>query len=300
METVRFDSVGHKYWRESDGVRLMSASHFYRQFGDFDTEAGLSRKAVQKIFGPTRYNKIKKEWNNGGRHIYEPEYITHLESLVPNWETYLELREQFRKQWGDKGTVGAGKGTDIHSMKEAADLEAGFAVQEYTGEVYELRKHGKQEDGSNRTTVESLSDLPDGFYGELLLWWFFPQSFYCESMGMEICGLCGQSDKVFIRKGKVSIEDYKTNAKLSSFSIKIPNYGLQYHLPPFHHIPKSDVSKYWIQLNTYGWLAERHGLEVEDLRLLHAPEGELISQVPIDFQPHLVDLAVSNLLNSAL
>src|SRR5688572_14855924 len=151
----------------------MSVSRFCELFGEFDTEAGLTRKAVQKIFGPTRYDKIKKTWNANGGHIYQPEYIAHLESLVPNWENFLELREQFRAEWDDKKVVGTTKGTKIHDGKEADDLESGFAVQEYTGEVFTVMPHGKSPDGTNRNTVESLSELPDGFYGELMMWWFF-------------------------------------------------------------------------------------------------------------------------------
>lgn len=300
LEIVRFIEDGHMYKRESDGCRLMSASHFYRQFGDFNVEEGLSRKAVQVIFGKTRYDKIKKEWNDQGRHIYEPEYITFLESKVPNWGTYLELREQFRVEWGSSGKEGSDKGTETHNAKEAADMESGFAVQEFTGEVFNVMPHGKKPDGTNCNITNSLSELPDGFYGELLLWYFFPYKVFSPSLGCEICGICGTADKVFLRRGVAAVEDYKTNAKLSSFSFKIPNYGIQHHLPPFDHLKKSDVSKYHIQLNVYGWILAQHGFEISDLRLLHCPEGEIINQVHIPYEGHLVDLAVSNLLNSSL
>jgi hypothetical protein len=297
---ILFTPEDHRYIREEDGCRLMSASHFYRQFDDTDWEAALSRKAVQIIFGPTRYEKLKKAWNAQGGHIYQPEYITYLEAVVPNQETYLELREKFRKEWRESGNVGAGKGTGIHEDKEAEDILNGYAIQHSTGEVFKVMPHGKKEDGTNCSVVDCLLDLPDGFYGELLLWYYFPHKVYSQSLGYEICGLCGTADRVFLKNGVAVVEDYKTNAKLSSFSIKIPNYGIQYHLPPFNHLRKSDVSKYHIQLNVYGWLLQQHGFRIDDLRLLHVPEGEVIKEIPVPYEGSLVDEAVSNLLNSSL
>lgn len=300
MEIVRFTPENHIYIRESDGCRLMSSSHFYKQFGDFDMEASLSRKAVQTIFGATRYDKIKKEWNGNGGHIYDDAYIPFLESKVPNMETYYELREQFRKEWSGEGKKAAGKGTDIHAEKELSEISSGIAVQEFTGEVYTVMPHGKKEDGTNCNTVECLSDLPDGFYGEMLLWYFFPHKVFSKSMGCEICGLAGTVDRFFKKMQRVALEDYKSNKDLSGYSPKITNLGMQYHLPPFNHIPRSKRSKYHIQLNFYGWLVEQHGLDIWDLRLLHTPEKETVEQIPIPYEGHLVDLAVSNLLNSSL
>jgi hypothetical protein len=300
MSKVLFTPEDHRYIRESDGCRLMSASHFYRQFDDTDWEASLSRVAVQKIFGPTRYDKIKKEWNNQGGHIYQPEYILHLESLVPNWETYQELREQFRAEWSSKGDVGAGKGTGIHEGKEAEDIKNGYAVQELTGEVFPLMPHGKKEDGTNSSITDSLYDLPDGFYGELLLWYYFPHKVFSKSLGYDICGICGTADRVFIRKGVVSISDFKTNKKFSTFAMNIPNYGMQHHLPPFSHLKKTDVSKYYIQLSFYAWILEQHGFEIDDLRLLHCPEGEVIKELKVIYEGFSVELAISSLLNSSL
>lgn len=275
----------------------MSNSAFYKQFSFFDEETSLKRKAIQKIFGPTRYEKMKKEWNSTGKNIYDIAYVPWLETKIPNWQTYYSLIEGFRGEWKDKRESGAADGSDTHSNFEATDLETGLAVQELTGEVFEVRQHGKKPDGTNCSAADSLADLGDGFYGELLMWVFFPFNIYVESIGEEVCGIAGTADRVFKRKNTVAIEDYKTNKKFSDFAIKIPNYGYTYHFPPYQMMAKTDISNYKIQLNTYGWMCKQHGLEVTDLRLLHTPKGIIESQVKVNFEPHLVDLAVSNMLN---
>ncbi len=301
MEKIIFSPENHIYYRESDGMQLMSVSHFRKLFDTTDWDHNVRKGAAQEYFKPTLYKKHKEEWEKKGRHILEPEFIDFLMPFMDK-KTFLRLCKEKKAEWRATGDVAAAAGTEEHAIREDEAISSGFSVNPATGEVYPTKSHGKKPDGSNETTVECLLDLEKGFYPELILWYFFPTPIHSESLGRDICGIAGQTDKPYLGRSDAYVGDYKFTTKpLTDFGVKYNNFGKQMHTGPWADMPITKLSGYKIQLNTYGWMLQKHGYIVRDLRVHNTvldtkQEQEFI----IDFQPWRVEEAVDTVFMDSL
>lgn len=275
MEKIIFEPVHHAYTRVSDGLPLMSVSHFRKQFEKVNWEHNIRKAALQRYLGESSYKKKKDAWEDAGGHVLDPNFIlTVLKRL--DKKTFLRICEEVREEWKSNGLKRAALGTEKHAAKEAEASDMGYSVNPVNGLEYPTQPHGKKEDGSNETIVERLSDLEPGFYSELIVWYFFPDPVFSESMGKVICGVAGTLDKGYVEPAKIMIGDYKfTEKKLSDFGIKYKNFGKEMHSDPWSDWVITKISGYRIQLNTYGYMAQQLGLEPVDLRLHnHTDDGE--------------------------
>lgn len=295
MQKIIFKEEGHKYYRESDGMALMSVSHFYSRFTPkYDPNHHACKAAAEIALGNKKYTELKKDWHDQGHHMLMPEYITYLEGFIKDKKTYRALVNKVRSDWKGLGTTSSAEGTSQHSDIENQAISDGFSVA-YNGESYITRSHGKKPNGDNETVVECLAELEDGFYPELLLWYFFPEPVFSESLEQWICGIAGQSDMVYIKRGKSFVADLKSNKNLSDFGIKYTNFGYEYHSGPWSDLIYTRLSKYKIQLNTYGWLLDQHRLPPQDLRVLN--KG---NEIPIYYEPSRVDSGVMSVFNMGI
>jgi len=267
MEKIIFSPENHTYHRQSDGMHLMSVSHFRKLFDPTDWEHNISKAAAQEYFKETKYKKHKEAWEAKGGHILDPQFIEYLLPFMDK-KTFMRIREEKRAEWRATGDLAAAEGTEQHAIREEESISSGFSINPANGLSYPTQPHGKKPDGSNETIVECLADLEPGFYPELILWWFFPTPIFSRSLKKDICGIAGQTDKPYIEPVNCYVGDYKFTTKpLADFGVKYKNFGQQMHTGPWSDMPITKLSGYKIQLNTYGWMLAQHGLRPLDLRV---------------------------------
>lgn len=295
MTKIIYQDAGHIYTRESDGCRLMPVSTLYKLFNPTNWEHNVHKSACQRYFGPTRYKELKDAWEARGKHILDPAFIKHLLKLMDK-NTFSKLCEETQEEWKTKGKRIADLGTIEHSREESEAIALGYSINPANGLEYPTRLHGKKENGDNETIVERLSDLEPGFYSELLLFFEFPFPIFSKTMDCLICGIAGQSDKVYKDIDASYVGDYKfTEDPLSDFAIKYKNFGVEHHTGPWADVPITKISGYNQQLNIYGWILDEHGLPPKDLRLHN--HG---NDIKICYEPSRVSEAVSTLFNAGL
>lgn len=144
--------------------------------------------------------------------------------------------------------------------KEAAD----YGTKVHKEEEDKLRatpsfKHGSyQIDDDTIRSLESLTELPNGDYPELLIW----SNKYM---------IAGQVDKVTITDGSVDITDYKTYKKgveLKSF-YNPKKGGWQMMKSPLHSLQDCNYNHAGIQLGLYALMLEELGYKINTLTMVH-------------------------------
>lgn len=299
MEKIIFTPENHRYIRESDGMELMSVSTAKKNFETTNWDHNCRKSAAQEYFGAKRYKELKDIWEKDGRHILEPEFI---EYLVPYMDavTFDKLCLSVRERWDEKGRIAREKGTLLHAEKENQAISDGFVINPENGRKYPTILTGAKEDGSNETTVESLSDLEDGFHPELILWYYFPCPIYSQSLKRDICGICGTSDLVFKDPKNSYVRDYKfTGEVLTDFPVKYKNFGAETHSEPWNGYYSTKLSGYKIQLNLYGWLLEHHGLPPLGLHVDNYV-GDKYNAFPIPYDRTAAEASVNRIFTESL
>lgn len=293
MCKIIFRPEDHTYRRVSDGMLYMPVTHFVKLFRDpFNGDHHSKRAAAEKCIGGKKYKELYDNWTaDGTSHTLMPEYITYLEQYIPHWESYEKEQARVLDTYAEKRVKGASKGSEHHDWKEMAANMRGFELNEQDGIEYPVMPHGKQADGSNRNVVNRLSELPPGYYPELMIWYDFPEPVFSESMGCWIAGICGQEDRVFILpEYMVDMSDYKTskNKKLDDFGTRYRNYGFQKMRFPFDRRRDCDKNVYSLQLNTYAWMMHQaHGLTPNSINIHHKEEI-----IEVYYEPSLISTSV--------
>ena len=74
-------------------------------------------------------------------------------------------------------------------------------------------------------------------------------------------GLCGIADLVSTNGERLILSDWKTNKQIGKT-------GTAMMIPPFDHLPNSDLNGYAVQLSLYRWLLVRNGNAVDERMFL--------------------------------
>lgn len=294
MGKIIYEDAGHKYRRESDGVRLMPVSTFYKIFNPTNWVHNVEKSAAQRYFKPKRYKELKDAWEEKGGHILDPAFIKHLLKLMDK-KTFKRLCLEVRAEWDEKGNRIAGLGTIEHAREEQEAIELGYSINPANGKPYKTILHGKKENGDNETVVEKLCDLETGFYPEALLSFEFPYPIFSKTMNCEICGIAGQTDKLY-KDEYAYLGDYKfTEDPLTNFGITYKNFGQERHTGPWSDRIITKISGYEQQLNIYGWMLDEGGVPPVDLRIHNHGRD-----IPVAYDKSRVSEAVSMLFNEGL
>lgn len=279
MEKVLFLPEEHLYVRESDGCALMGTSHLYKQFSSTNWTHNI-RKSAAKRYLKSSYKTLKENWERTGEHILNPAFIDYL-MLFMHEDTFTAMCAEIKAEWAAKGKSTREDGTANHLVQENLAEELGYCINPWNGLEYPTQPHGKKEDGTNQNISECLCDYEPGFYSEILLWYFLPEKVFSESLGVEICGIAGTSDKGFLEPECSYVGDYKyTLEPLNDFAYEYPNYGYEMHTGPFSDWRITKTSSYRMQLNTYGWMLDQHGLPPKALWLENHGKN-----IPIKYEP---------------
>lgn len=300
MCSIKFNPIDHTYRRVADGMLYMPVTHFSRLFKpDFKGDHHAKKKAAEKCIGSKKYKELYDAWcADNVSHTLMPEYIPYLEQHIPHWPSYEQEVVRVLQGYQDKKVKGAEKGTQLHDWKEKSAYMRGFELNEEDNIEYPTRRHGKQEDGTNKNVVENLRDLEWGFYSELMIWYNFPEPVFSESMDEEICGVCGQSDRVFIDEWRCfDLSDWKSskNKKLDDFGTRYKNYGFEMMLFPFEKFRNHDKNNYNLQLSVYMWMLKRHGLTPNSGTILHKEE-----KIPVTYWDDLVSTSMSMVFSTGM
>ncbi len=301
MDRILFLPDGHKYIQESSGLQLMSVSHFRKLFDGTDWVHNVRKSAAKTYLKDTAYKKLKTAWENNGRNILEPDFITYLLDHMDK-KTFERVCKETRAEWDERGRKAAALGTIEHDREEKKAITDGFSINAYNGLEYPTQPHGKMPDGSCSTTVERLCELEPGFYPELMLWHLFPEPIFSQSMKTDIIGVCGTSDKVFIEPDRGYIRDFKfPSEKITDFPITYKNFGREYHLDPWGDWYTTKISGYRQQLNIYGWMMEQHGLPPESLHLdIRSLDGKQNEEIYVPYEGWRVGRAMDKIFLDCL
>lgn len=258
MGRVQFQEEGHIYTK--DGVRYESVSSFLSNFvPPYPRDHWLSYGALNEMLPD--FVDIKADWVNGGRAINDPGLIALALPFINGREEEFNARKQrLSAIWDAKNADSIKRGNKYHLEQENKAYEQGFMINTFDGKKFKTYPKERIK-GKNEAIVDHLSELEPGYYyPELLLW-------------SDEHELAGQSDKVFIEKirGKkwAHLDDFKTNGKLTNRPFFYKNYGTVMMLEPIEYIPNSKVHYYELQLSTYAYMLELHGINIKSVCLHH-------------------------------
>lgn len=163
-------------------------------------------------------------------------------------ENNITIGEQ-KAIWEKKGLDSRTKGTEFHK-----DVET-------------YLKTKKIPNTSNKKLVKQFSKIKFNgiLYSEVRLF-------------SSIYGIAGTTDLVeLLKDNSISLSDFKTNAKLSSYS-----FGKKM-LYPLNNIWDSVMDKYTIQISAYAYMLEKAGWWIRDLNIFHIDYiKEKIKHIPME------------------
>ena len=154
--------------------------------------------------------------------------------------------EEWREEWKKVSKEASDYGTKVHAEEE----------EKLKGRK-DCRTSSNQINENTIMSINSLIGLEDGVYPELMVW----------SNRYNIAGLI---DKVEIKNGVVSIDDYKTFKKVdlkSFYNFKTKSYKMM--LEPLHGLQDCNFNHAAIQIATYALLLEELGYKIGSLTMTH-------------------------------
>ena len=249
---VIFKEGDHSYWFE--GKKTISMTTLIGMFCDpMDVDYWQTYKAFQLLLGDEYFKDLKAKFGyNKWPHAQKPPtaFFDKLTAYV-NPADFFKAKTQIRDEWKASGT----NGTAFHLDRENEIYDAGYLVNPWDSKPYTAVKHDKRYD--NESLVNDLSELPDGVYPELLVWWELNDNIV----------ITGQIDVAFLGTDEdgrfLDVDDFKTNKKLGSRS------SSNKFNPPFQHLPSSKLVKYNLQQSGYSYILEKWGYRPRNQAITH-------------------------------
>lgn len=167
-------------------------------------------------------------------------------------------KEELLKQWNDKKTKAAERGTAFHKEMEDSYLKSeGIKVADTLCPVaYTPTINGVKDDPNMKLQDNTV-------YTEKMIW-------------SRIYRLCGTADLVEVVNGKINVKDYKTNEKLDFESYKHPILGSKKLKYPVGNLDDCHFSIYSLQVNVYMYmlLQANRNLKMGNMEILHIKFNE--------------------------
>lgn len=188
---IIFSEKEHKYKHLESGNILKGWTSLIKNYTEtFNLEKQAICSAYSNYLGP-KYRGIKF-----GKMVDASvdELAEYLLSAYPEMPTHYI--DEVKYEWDYAAILGS----ETHLEAEMKSYERGYEINPFTDEEFQVIKMDKQYD--NQLLMDDLSNLPDGYYPELLV--------YDYSMGQGNTPVT-MIDKCFIKGGVVWIDDFKTN-----------------------------------------------------------------------------------------
>jgi hypothetical protein len=188
-----------------------------------------------------------------------------------------ETAEYWQAKWKEKGEKSRTVGTLFHSIEEDKIINNGF---EFMGKPLDVKTCSFQDGVKWSIPINNLED--NTIYPELMI-------YDMDAM------VCGQSDKVITRKGKIYIYDYKTDEKIETKAYSSPFVEAEKLLAPCSHLDNCNYNLYSLKMSMYMymlWKQNKHfgigDLVIEHVNLQRDEDG-----IPIlgeDGKPVVLDI----------
>jgi hypothetical protein len=255
---IIFKEEGHQYiLTKTPEISPISGTKFVGNFQEpFDSSYWLVVKACQALIPDFDY--LKRNWEDSDIPLKSDAYLEYLMQNVDP-ESLEEEMATIKARWDAKSKSSSESGTEYHLEKELASYKRGWELNPFDGKKYNVIQRPPIEGVSNYTIKDNLSELEDGYYPELLV--------YFEK-------IVGQADKVFIGTDKfgryVDIVDIKTFEKLSKrgfYDKQARTYSK--FLAPIEYIEDCNFNKTALQTSTYSWCLEQWGFQPRYSALEH-------------------------------
>lgn len=105
----------------------------------------------------------------------------------------------------------------------------------------------------------------------------------------EKCLVAGIADlTVRHQNGSISIFDYKTNANINFFSKY--NNKMKH---PTARLDDCEYNRYTLQLSFYAWLFEQQGENIKHLAILHIPNPETLTYIPVFYAKETIEKIIT-------
>lgn len=257
---VIFKEADHSY--HYNGEQYRSVSSVFKPYETFDRYTESLRMALKQD-DPETYSELASRWG------YKSTELVSTMLGLGDADHIKKLQEEILEQWTEKGTTSAARGTAFHKTVEQADILRGGRKSPFDQQWYDLVD--VRLPGHDNNSVEYLNDLKDGYYPELLI---FNHDFK----------IAGQADMVFVKDGKVWIDDWKTDAKIDTKSFYTRRYGYTFMKKPLDHVHDTNYWRYALKISTYAWMLEDAGFEIVQLGFTHvgggADGGDYLYKIP--------------------
>lgn len=247
---VIFNEAPHKYFYGDTEYR--SVSSLFKPFEGFDRDSESFRMAL-KLIDPDWYGELSRAYG------YKSAKIGTEMIGIYSVEEVQELQQQILAEWSETALIATTQGTSFHKAMEAMDYDRGGRQNPFTDEWHPLVDIKIK--GYDNNSVDFLNDLQDGYYPELLI-------FNHEKK------LAGTADMVFVKDGKIWIDDWKTDKKIETKSFYTKRYGYAFMRAPLDHVFDCNYWRYALKISTYAWMLEEAGFEVAELGFTHVQGGE--------------------------
>lgn len=191
---IIFSEKEHKYKHIESGNVLKGWTSLIKNYTEpFDLEKQAICSAYSNYLGSTyRVVKFGRMANASVAELSE-----YLLSTYPEMPTHYI--DEVKYEWEYAAILGS----ETHLEAEMASYARGYEINPFTDEEFQVIKMDKQYD--NQLLMDDLSNLPNGYYPELLV--------YDYSMGQDHTPVT-MIDKCFVKNGIVWVDDIKTNKNI--------------------------------------------------------------------------------------
>jgi len=185
---------------------------------------------------------------------YKPEFDSQAIAAKYAIKHPEKTAEEWIEAWAVISKESTDWGTAVHAKEE--DVTKG---------AEDCRVAAHQIDNDTIRSLDSLKDLEDGQYPELLIW----NNEY---------NIAGQIDKAVLKKGVMDLTDYKTYKKVDLKSFYNPRAGgFKMMLQPLQMLQDCNYNHAAIQIGTYAFMLEELGYKIGKLTMMHLTrDGERI------------------------
>jgi len=277
LPKVVFFADRHSYLAQ--GVELTSATGLISKYKwDFEREywlvSGAIKLACPKIWRAMKDQhfpgvvKAPKKFFSYCRGQMSPEQI----------EATKTAKKQLEYEWEVKNATACYRGTKFHERMEKEDLTSKKGVENpFTGKMQKIVARPDLTYSDNATVCDDLSDLEDGYYPELLIFYFVGGK-----------GVVGQVDRAWIWTDKKTGErfyasdDWKTNWK------KKRTGGFGSFKGILTHLRETKTNEYALQASIYAYMMELSGFQIKHLQITYVKDFD-IKEVDVEVLPYMYE-----------
>jgi len=259
MKKLVFKEDTHQYF--FDHKEFTSVTTILKKYAqEFDSSYWSLYKAIKDVM------ETRNLWEVYKRQVGGWEKVVAAWSADPMMPEEIKLRQNYYLDlWEAEGFTARVKGTLRHLEKEN-EINNQITTPQYIRE-----QKGEVVLGTNEQQFFEKNFTSSGVFAEVRLY-------------NEQYEVAGTVDKIIKEGKKVHIHDYKTNKKISREGFRGATMKT-----PLQALPDCSYSLYTLQLSIYAWILEDLGYEIGDLAIIHIPDRQTETIIPVQYRKDLVE-----------